>query len=93
MAQTLKLTCTANDLKPFAEAAGLDPPVHRWDVDERPKLLAELDAAYFLLYGIGRDDVGYILSTFAGLCSEAPTLLSGTTTTARILDAYDRLHG
>jgi hypothetical protein len=27
--RVLKLTCTANDMKPFAEAAGFDPPIHR----------------------------------------------------------------
>jgi hypothetical protein len=70
--RVLKLTCTANDLKPFAAAAGSDPPLHRWDADERAALLAELDAAFFLLYGIGREDVEYILSTFAGLRSEGP---------------------
>jgi hypothetical protein len=29
--------------------------------------MAELDAAYFLLYGTERNDVEYILTTFAGL--------------------------
>ena len=29
--------------------------------------MAELDAAYFHLYGIDRDDAEYILSTFKGI--------------------------
>jgi hypothetical protein len=33
-------------------------------------LRAELDAAYFILYGIGRDDVDYILSTFQDIGDE-----------------------
>jgi len=89
----LKLTCTANDLKPFAASAGFDPPVHRWDPDERGELLAELDAAFFVLYGISREDVEYILGTFAGLRSEEPTLPGHPSTKARILEAYDRLVG
>ena len=32
--RVLKLTCTANDMKPFAAAAGFDESVHRWDADE-----------------------------------------------------------
>ena len=61
----LKLTCTADDMRPLAEAAGFDPPVHKWNPGERAELMAELDAAFFLLYGIDRDDAEYILSTFA----------------------------
>src|SRR5947209_7868696 len=72
--RAIKLTCTANDLKPFAEAAGFEPPVRRWDPDERFEVLAELDAAFFLLYGIGREDIEYILSTFAGFRHEEPGL-------------------
>ena len=34
-------------------------------------MMAELDAAFFLLYGIERDDVQYILSTFKGISSES----------------------
>lgn len=91
--RVLKLTCTANDMKPFAEAAGFAPPVHRWDADERAELLAELDAAFFVLYGIGRDDVEYILGTFAGLRSEESALPGFRSTTARILEAYERFCG
>jgi N-6 DNA Methylase len=91
--RVLKLTCTANDMKPFAAAAGFDPPVHRWDDEERGELLAELDAAFFVLYGIGREDIEYILSSFAGLRSEEGTLPGFRSTTARILEAYQRLGG
>jgi hypothetical protein len=89
--RVLKLTCTANDMKPFAQAAGFDPLVHRWDVEERAELLAELDAAFFLLYGIRRADVEYILGTFAGLRAVESPLPGFRSTTARILEAYDQL--
>ena len=39
--------------------------VHVWKEAERAEICAELDAAYFRLYGIGRDDAEYILSTFS----------------------------
>jgi hypothetical protein len=89
--RVLKLTCTSNDMIPLAEAAGFKPTVHKWDNAERLDLMAELDAAYFLLYGIERNDVEYILTTFAGLRDETPDLLAGPTTTSQILDYYDRL--
>jgi len=89
--RVLKLTCTSNDMIPLAEAAGFKPTVHKWNNAERLDLMAELDAAYFLLYGIERNDVEYILTTFAGLRDETPDLLAGPTTTSQILDHYDRL--
>ena len=45
---------------------------HCWDEAERAELMAELDAAFFHLYGIARDDVEYILSTFKGIHDEPP---------------------
>jgi hypothetical protein len=89
--RVLELTCTSNDMIPLAEAAGFKPPVHKWDAAERLDLMAELDAAYFLLYGIERNNVEYILSTFQGIQKESPDLLAGSTTTARILHFYDDL--
>ncbi|MFM9962528.1 MAG: hypothetical protein ACKV2Q_15050 [Planctomycetaceae bacterium] len=45
---------------------------HFWKDTDRAQLRAELDAAYFHLYGINRDDAEYMLSTFTntGLMSE-----------------------
>jgi hypothetical protein len=89
--RVLKLTCTSNDMIPLAETAGFKPKVHKWDSADRLDLMAELDAAYFLLYGIERNDVEYILSTFQGLQKESSDLLDGSTTTASILEFYDNL--
>ena len=89
--RVLKLTCTSNDMIPLAEAAGFKPAVHKWDPAERLDLMAELDAAFFLLYAIERNDVEYILSTFAGVRKEQQDLLSGSTTFDRILIHYDTI--
>jgi hypothetical protein len=89
--RVLKLTCTSNDMIPLAEEAGFDPPVHQWKPAERADLMAELDAAYFLLYGIERDDVEYMLSTFSGVRKEADGLFGPSDTGGRILKYYDRL--
>ena len=35
-----------------------------WDEEERRHLRARLDALYFHLYGLSRDDAGYVLDTF-----------------------------
>ena len=67
----LELTYTAWDMAPFAEDLDdIDPitgrinPPFIWDDDRRALLRAEIDAAFFHLYGITRDDVDYILDTF-----------------------------
>ena len=80
---------------PLAEAAGFDKGdsaggrVNRWKPQERADLLAELDAAFFHLYGIEREDVEYILSTF-NIAGKPVEGLPGTRTLAeRILDTYD----
>jgi hypothetical protein len=88
--KVLKLTCTSNDMIPLAEVAGFDPPVHKWDPVERADLMAQLDAAYFLFYGIDREDVEYILSTFSGLKKEEDGIFGASGTVAAILEYYDK---
>ncbi len=60
----LELTYTAYDLRPFAQDCGYHGPPFRWDEERRFILRCELDAAYFHLYGIEREDVAYIMDTF-----------------------------
>ena len=60
----LRLTYTADDMVPFARDLGFDGPPFIWDEEERRHLRARLDALYFHLYGVSRDDADYILSTF-----------------------------
>ena len=60
----LRLTYTAHDMTPFARDLGYDGPSFVWNEEERRHLRSRLDALYFHLYGINRDDAGYILSTF-----------------------------
>ncbi|MDC3958543.1 N-6 DNA methylase [Polyangium jinanense] len=64
LARVLELTYTAWDLEPFARDVGYDGPPFRWDPARRFLLRAELDAAFFHLYGISRDDAAYVLETF-----------------------------
>ena len=60
----LRLTYTAHDMAPFARDLGYDGPPFVWNEEERRHLRARLDALYFHLYGLGRDDAGYVLNTF-----------------------------
>ena len=89
--RVLKLTCTAADMVPLAEACNMKPPVHKWKPQERAELRAELDAAYFLLYGVEREDVEYILSTFTGVRRRDMADGGDFRTAKLILEAYDKL--
>jgi hypothetical protein len=102
--RVLKLTCTAEDMIPLAKACGFKGSrgdgVHIWKEQERAEIRAELDAAYFHLYGIERDDVEYILTTFSntGLLPEDQRrgqqhLWSPGGTGRLILEKYDELAG
>ena len=96
--RVLKLTCTAEDMLPLAEACGFtagsfkeyDGKLNKWNERERAQLMAELDAAYFILYGLDRSDSEYILSTFKGI-HDANPLFGGTSTAEHILDTFDAL--
>ena len=60
----LRLTCTAHDIAPFARDLGHHGPPFPWNEEERRHLRARLDALYFLLYGLSRDDAEDVLGTF-----------------------------
>ncbi len=98
--RVLKLTCTAEDMLPLADACGFTGGsfqeeyggrLNKWDEAERLELMADLDAAFFHLYGIGRGDVEYILSTFNGI-HERQGLFPGDYSIAeRVLHKYGEM--
>ena len=65
--RALELTYTAWDLQPLAQDLGYAGPPFRWDPVRRFLLRCELEAAFFHLYGLDADDVGYIMDTFPGV--------------------------
>jgi uncharacterized phage-like protein YoqJ len=89
--RVLKLTCTADDMRPLAEAAGFKEGVHKWNEIERQKLRAELDAAYFVLYELGREEVDYVLDQFQGVVKEDEYHDRPGPMRSAILEAYDAL--
>lgn len=63
-AEVLALTHTAHDMDAFARDQGHDGPPTRWDEEERLRRRAKLDAVFFHLYGLSREDADYIMGTF-----------------------------
>jgi hypothetical protein len=63
-ARVLELVYTAYEMTPLAHDLGDAGAPFSWDEERRFMLRAELDAFFFRLYGIERDDVDYIMETF-----------------------------
>ena len=66
----LRLTYTAHDMAPFSHDLGNHGPPFAWDEEERRHLRARLDALYFHLYGLSREDASYVLDTFPIVCKQ-----------------------
>ncbi|WP_435189634.1 Eco57I restriction-modification methylase domain-containing protein [Streptomyces sp. bgisy126] len=62
--RVLELTYTATDMEGFARDLGDTGTPFIWNPDRRATIRAELDALFFHLYGITREDTAYILNTF-----------------------------
>lgn len=90
--RVLELTYTAHDLEPFARDMGYDGPPFRWDEERRFLLRCELDAAFFHLYGVERDDVDYIMETFPIVRKKDLAAHGRYRTKETILEIYDALH-
>jgi hypothetical protein len=63
-ARVLELSFNAYDMRGYAHELGDHGGPFVWMRDRRTLLRAELDAAYFHLYGIRRNDVDYLMDSF-----------------------------
>jgi hypothetical protein len=89
----MELLYTSVDLRGLADECGYTGEPFTWDTDRRFLLRAELDAAFFHLYGIGRDDVDYILETFPIVRRKDEAAHGEFRTKRVILEIYDALAG
>jgi hypothetical protein len=85
----LELCYSAWDMEPFAQDLGDEGPPFVWDEERRFLMRAELDAAYFHLYGIDRDDVDYIMDSFGAFRRNDPNRFARTKNL--ILEIYDQM--
>lgn len=87
--KVLELTYTSWQLADFANSCGYDSPPFRWDEKRRFFIRCELDAAYFHIYKIERDDLGYIMETFPILKRREEEKYGEYRTKRVILEIYD----
>ena len=88
----LELTYTAWDLEPFAQGLGYGGPPFRWDRARRFLLRCELDAAFFHLYGLSRQDVDHVMNTFSLVRQRDEQTHGRYRTKDTILEIYDAMH-
>lgn len=62
--RSLELSYTSWALNHFVQELDERIPPFVWDAERRFLIQCELDAAFFMLYGMGHDDVDYIMETF-----------------------------
>jgi hypothetical protein len=93
--RVLELIYAAYDMAPLARDLGDSGAPFIWDEERRAQIRAELDAFFFRLYGIERDDVDYIMETFqtesGGLKNNDIAKYGTYRTKDLILDVYDRM--
>ena len=89
--RVLELTYTAHDLTGFARDLSYDGAPFTWNDERRFWLRCELDALYFMLYGIPRDDVEYIMETFPIVRGKDLKAHGAYRTKDAILQVFDEL--
>jgi len=89
----LELSFTSWDMEPFARDLGDERPPFRWDEERRTHIRAELDAAYFHLYGLERDEIEHVMDSFDALRrrEEKPQNFGEFRTMRLILERYDAM--
>ncbi|MBO2457282.1 hypothetical protein [Actinomadura violacea] len=85
----LELSYTSSDMVALAQDLGDEGMPFVWDEERRFAMRAEVDAAYFHLYGVERNDVGYILDSFGAFRRNDAERFKRTK--ALILDVYDAM--
>ena len=89
--RVVELTYTANDITAFARDLGWSGSAFAWDSQRRAGIKAELDAAFFHLYGISRADSQFILESFHALQRSEEREHGAFRTKDAVLDVYDAI--
>ncbi|MFI6630761.1 Eco57I restriction-modification methylase domain-containing protein [Nonomuraea fuscirosea] len=89
--RVLELSYTSWDMSPYAHDLGDTNAPFQWIEDRRTIIRAELDALFFHLYGISRDNTAYILDTFPITRRKDEAKYGSYRTKELILAEYDRM--
>jgi hypothetical protein len=71
--KALELTYTSHAMKPWAKDLGYLGPPFAWDEERRGELRAELDAFFAKKYGLGEDELQYVLDPTKAMGADYPS--------------------
>jgi len=86
-----ELIWTAWDAQSIADELGDDGPPFVWDEGRRQLIQAELDATFFRLYGLERDEVEHVLGSFPILRRKDEAKFGEYRTARLILEIHDAM--
>jgi hypothetical protein len=86
-----ELVCVSADLVSFAQCTAGQDVVYQWNPPRRDLLQAELDAMAFHHFGLTRDDVEHVLSTFPKVRDYDERTYGEYRTERVILEIYDAM--
>lgn len=89
--RVLELVFTSYDLAGFAADVGYFGEPFRWNSERRSLIQVELDAAFFHVYGLDRDDVEYVMDTFPIVRRKDEAVHGEYLTKRLILEGYDAM--
>ncbi len=89
--RVLELSYTTTDMAGLATHLGDKGHPFRWSEPRRHAIRAELDALFFHIYGVSREDVDYILDTFPIVRRKDEAKYGSYRTKELILAEYDRM--
>ncbi|WP_418345535.1 Eco57I restriction-modification methylase domain-containing protein [Rhodococcus pyridinivorans] len=89
--RVLKLVVDNHEMIPLVDDLGGHVPEDPWSIESRPQVRAELDAAFFHLYDIERDDVEYIMDAFPIVRRKDEAAFGEYRTKRLILEQYDAM--
>lgn len=90
-ARVLEMVFTSTDLASFAEDLNYHGMPFIWDDKRRFIIRCEMDALYFHLYDIQRDDVDYIIESFSVLRRKEDEMFKEYLTKKIVLEIYDEM--
>jgi muconolactone delta-isomerase len=91
LAHAAELSYTARDLDAAAKGNGWSRGPCPWDEERRFRIRTELDAIFFHLYGLERDDVEYVMESFPIVKRKDEARYGHYRTKDAILTAFDEL--
>ncbi len=91
MPRILELTYTAHDMATLAKDLGYEGQPFAFDEERRSLIRSEMDACFFYLYGLSRDEISYVLDTFPIIKEREEKSFGEYRIKRLILTAYDAM--